>query len=56
MKDLRISGVAKAFGPQPVLRGVDLSVPAGSFTAILGVVGEREDDVAADCGGVRTAR
>jgi iron(III) transport system ATP-binding protein len=39
MKDLRISGVAKAFGPQPVLRGLDLSVPAGSFTAILGSSG-----------------
>src|SRR3984957_6990032 len=39
MKDLRISGVAKAFGPLPVLRGVDLSVPHGSFTAILGSSG-----------------
>ncbi len=39
MKDLRISGVAKAFGPQPVLRGVDLAVPGGSFTAILGSSG-----------------
>ena len=39
MKDLRITGVAKAFGPQPVLRGVDLTVPAGSFTAILGASG-----------------
>ena len=39
MKDLRIVGVTKAFGPQPVLRGVDLSVPTGSFTAILGSSG-----------------
>jgi iron(III) transport system ATP-binding protein len=39
MKDLRITGVAKAFGPQPVLRGVDLAVPGGSFTAILGSSG-----------------
>ena len=39
MKDLRISGAEKAFGTQPVLRGVDLAVPAGSFTAILGSSG-----------------
>src|ERR1700722_3192373 len=39
MKDLRISGVAKAFGPLPVLRGVDLSVPHGSFPSILGSSG-----------------
>ena len=39
VKDLRIAGVTKAFGPQPVLRGVDLVVPAGSFTAILGSSG-----------------
>jgi iron(III) transport system ATP-binding protein len=39
MKDLRISGVAKSFGPQRVLRGVDLDVPHGSFTAILGASG-----------------
>jgi len=39
MKDLHIAGVAKSFGPQPVLRGVDLTVSAGSFTAILGSSG-----------------
>ena len=39
MKDLRISGVTKSFGPQRVLRGVDLAVPHGSFTAILGASG-----------------
>ena len=55
MKDLRISGVTKAFGPQLVLRGVDLAVPHGSFTAILGVVGQRQDDAVADRGRLRTA-
>jgi iron(III) transport system ATP-binding protein len=39
MKDLRIAGVAKSFGSQRVLAGVDLTVPNGSFTAILGASG-----------------
>ena len=39
MRGLRIRGVTKAFGPQQVLRGVDLAVPEGSFTAILGASG-----------------
>jgi iron(III) transport system ATP-binding protein len=41
MKALTVRGVTKAFGPggAPVLRGVDLTVPAGNFTAILGASG-----------------
>ena len=39
MKDLSIAGLSKAFGAQQVLRGVDLRVPHGSFTAILGSSG-----------------
>jgi iron(III) transport system ATP-binding protein len=39
MRDLSISGVTKSFGVQQVLRGVDLTVPHGSFTAILGASG-----------------
>jgi iron(III) transport system ATP-binding protein len=36
---LGVAGVRKAFGPQMVLRGIDLVVPPGSFTAILGASG-----------------
>jgi iron(III) transport system ATP-binding protein len=39
MKGLVIAGVCKSFGPLPVLRGVDLVVPDGSLTAILGSSG-----------------
>lgn len=39
MTDLIVSGVHKAFGRHAVLRGIDLVVPAGSFTAILGPSG-----------------
>ena len=34
-----ITGLRKGFGAQPVLRGVDLEVPKGSITAILGSSG-----------------
>lgn len=34
--DLTIKGLRKSFGDNPVLRGIDLHVPAGQFVAIVG--------------------
>jgi iron(III) transport system ATP-binding protein len=39
MKELAVRGVVKAFGGPRVLDGVDLHVPTGSFTGILGASG-----------------
>src|SRR6202451_4705516 len=39
MRQVAVSGLYKAFGAHPVLTGVDLEVPAGSYTAILGPSG-----------------
>ena len=39
MTELTVQGLHKAFGPHPVLAGLDLTVPAGSLTAILGPSG-----------------
>ncbi len=39
MRQLSVNGLHKAFGTHPVLTGLDLDVPAGSFAAILGPSG-----------------
>ena len=39
MSQVQISGVDKRYGRQPVLTGIDLSVPHGSITAVLGASG-----------------
>jgi len=39
MSTLVIDGLRKGYAGQPVLRGVDLDVPAGSLTAVLGLSG-----------------
>jgi iron(III) transport system ATP-binding protein len=36
---LLVSGLWKGYGSEPVLRGVDLEVPAGSLTSVLGLSG-----------------
>src|ERR1700751_3181272 len=36
MRDVTVTGLDKAFGAHAILAGLDLEVPAGSLTAILG--------------------
>jgi sulfonate transport system ATP-binding protein len=33
---VRLRGLRKSFGPSPVLRGIDLDIPAGQFVAVVG--------------------
>ena len=62
---LRLRAVSKAFGPHPVLRGIDLEVPSGALAAVLGPSGsgkttllrvvagfERPDGGSVEIGGV----
>src|SRR5271168_1863255 len=39
MSKLTVTDLWKGYSAQPVLRGVDLDVPAGSLTAVLGLSG-----------------
>ena len=39
MIDIRLSSIAKSYGRQPVLAGIDLAVPAGAVLALLGPSG-----------------
>src|ERR1700677_5127065 len=51
MSGLHISDLHKAFGAQPGLRGVDLEVPTGSLTAILGPSGSAKTTLLRVVGG-----
>jgi phospholipid/cholesterol/gamma-HCH transport system ATP-binding protein len=33
---IQVAGLTKSFGGQPVLRGLDLEVPTGSITIVIG--------------------
>ena len=33
---IEVAGIAKSYGDQPVLRGIDLTVPTGTVYALLG--------------------
>lgn len=35
----RVVGIEKAFGPNRVLRGIDLTIPAGQITVLMGANG-----------------
>src|SRR5918996_2208265 len=39
MKDIRVTGLAKAFGKTPAVDAIDFEVPAGSLTTLLGPSG-----------------
>ena len=53
MTQLAVAGLDKRFGAHQVLAGLNIDVPAGSLTAILGPVRQRQDHPAAGAGRVR---
>ena len=56
MKDIRVIGLAKAFGTTPAVDHVSFEVPAGSLATLLGPQRLREDDHAPAPGRPGTAR
>ena len=55
MAEVRISGLTKAFGGTPILRGVDLVVPSGALFAILGASGSGKTTLLRLLGGFERA-
>lgn len=52
MHDITISGLRKSFGRNEVLRGIDLSIPAGSFVGLMGPNGAGKSTLIKILGGV----
>ncbi|NBB82832.1 MAG: ATP-binding cassette domain-containing protein [Alphaproteobacteria bacterium] len=52
---LRLTGIHKAFGSNAVLRGIDLDIPAGRVTALMGANGAGKSTLVKIVGGVHAA-
>jgi ATP-binding cassette subfamily C protein len=51
--DLMVEGLLAGYGAEPVVRGVDLAVPAGTSVAVVGASGAGKSTLAAVVAGVR---